>query len=181
VIKLLIAILATLNISACKVGRDSVKEQVRQIKSRNVTKIEELPVLPAYQQVSYNSGNLQDPFFLPANKIISKQPTSRPTRKIETVKGVQKKRPDYDRPREYLENYSLDSLTMVGTLKKSGEMWALIVDKSGIIHKVRIGNYLGQNSGKITDITEERIAIKELVPDSEGGWTTREANVGLKQ
>ena len=58
-------------------------------------------------------------------------------------------------------------------------MWGLVVDRSGIIHRVKSGNYLGENSGKINKITEDSIYLEELIPDEQGGWADRKANLSI--
>lgn len=73
-----------------------------------------------------------------------------------------------NRKREPLEWYSLDSLRMIGCLKKSGEYWALILDGRGRVYRVGLGNYLGQHAGKIEAIDEKKIAITEWLLDGQG-------------
>lgn len=172
--RLIISIIASLFLMSCGMTSGDAKDMVAKIKKSNDSKMEELPNLQEYEQIGYDADKLNDPFDIRPGQIVARNPVEMP------VVKVQQKKPDYDRPREYLESYSLDSLTMVGTLQKRGEMWALIVDRAGIIHKVKEGNYLGQNSGKITRITENNIDINEIISDEQGGWVTRNANVSLK-
>jgi len=90
-----------------------------------------------------------------------------------------KVRPDLNRPREPLEEYPLDSLRMVGILELKGTRWALIKTPDETIHRVRVGNYMGQNHGRITRITETQVDLIEIVPDGLGGWMERKAQVAL--
>ena len=85
--------------------------------------------------------------------------------------------PDPDRPREPLERFALDSLRMSGILERDGNRWALIRDSGGTVHRVRTGNYIGENHGEIKRITENRVEIVELVPAQEGGWREREVTL----
>lgn len=172
--KLIVPIISSLFLISCGITNSDIKEQISKIKKTNVSIMEELPKLREYEQIDYDGEKYHDPFDIPAGQMITRKTMELPATK------TQKQKPDYDRPREYLENYSLDSLTMVGTLKKRGEMWALIVDRSGIIHKVKEGNYLGQNSGKIIKITENNIDLDEIIPNEQSGWVTRNANLGIK-
>jgi type IV pilus assembly protein PilP len=90
--------------------------------------------------------------------------------------------PDLDRPREVLENFDLKSLTMVGTLQGvGGGLFALIRDGSGGIHRVRSGNYMGQNYGRIVGISETRIELIEIVPNGRGGWVERPRSLSLDE
>ena len=84
-------------------------------------------------------------------------------------------RPDSKRNREFLEQYSLDTLKMVGTLKLGGQMFGLVQTKDGLVHRVLPGNFIGQSEGKITDITPSKINVREIVPDGLGGYIERPA------
>ncbi|MCB1806986.1 MAG: pilus assembly protein PilP, partial [Candidatus Competibacteraceae bacterium] len=93
-------------------------------------------------------------------------------------------RPDLDRDKEELEKYSLGSLDMVGTFSDfdNEEIWALIKAPDGIVHRVRKGNYLGENFGEIFNISEDKIEILEIVPDPQaGGWKERDNFLSLAQ
>ena len=90
-------------------------------------------------------------------------------------------RPDSKRNREFLEQFSLDTLKMVGTLKLSGQMFGLVQTKDGLVHRVVSGNYMGQADGKIADITPSKISVVEIVPDGLGGYMERRASLGLNE
>jgi type IV pilus assembly protein PilP len=87
-------------------------------------------------------------------------------------------RPDPNRRKEELESYALDSLRMVGTLEQEEQTWGLVKTSDGTIHRVAPGNYLGQNDGRITQISEEKIELIELVPTG-SGFLEKEAAVAL--
>lgn len=89
-------------------------------------------------------------------------------------------KPDFDRRREILENYPLDTLKMVGTLRKPGLSYALLqVDKA--VYQIKVGNYVGQNFGIVTKVTESGLEIKESVQDASGEWTVREVKLELQE
>lgn len=88
-------------------------------------------------------------------------------------------RPNFDRNREELETYTLDSLRMVGTLEQGDATWGIVRSPDAIIHRVKVGNYVGKNHGKIVAIMEEKIDIQEIVPDNQGGWMERDASLAL--
>lgn len=95
-------------------------------------------------------------------------------------KGTGGVHPNLERRREALESYPLDTLHMVGTLSKPGMTYALIqADKS--VYQVKVGNYIGQNLGMITKITENEIELKEVVQDASGEWVEREAKLELQE
>ena len=85
-----------------------------------------------------------------------------------------------DRRREPLEAYPLESLKMVGTLTK-GKMVHALVQADKNLHQVKIGNYMGQNFGIITDINENEVKLKELVPDSLGDYMERTSTLQLQE
>lgn len=88
--------------------------------------------------------------------------------------------PDQDRPKEVLEAFDLDRLKMVGTLAKSGIVQAL-VRADDRVYSVRVGNYMGNNYGKVISVTPEAILLQETVEDLNGEWTTREIRVELTE
>lgn len=88
-------------------------------------------------------------------------------------------RPDPNRRREELEGYPLDTLKMVGTLEKQSHYWGLVQTKDRMIHRVELGNYLGENYGRILDIDEDRISLRELIQDGAGGYLERQASLAL--
>ena len=89
-------------------------------------------------------------------------------------------KPDVERRRESLEAFPLDTLKMVGTLQKPGLNYALIqADK--IVFQVKSGNYMGQNFGMVTGITETAVELKEIVQDASGEWVERKAKLELQE
>jgi type IV pilus assembly protein PilP len=89
-------------------------------------------------------------------------------------------KPDNNRPKEYLERFTLDSLVMVGSLERSGQDWTLIKDPDGGIHRVQVGNFLGRDHGKIVEMGDTFVAVIEIVPDgTEDGWVERPRTIEL--
>jgi type IV pilus assembly protein PilP len=78
-----------------------------------------------------------------------------------------------------LENYPLDTLKLVGTLRQSGRTYGLLQTKDGLVHRVLPGNHVGQNDGRITTISDSRISVVELVPNGTGGYVERPASIQL--
>lgn len=89
--------------------------------------------------------------------------------------------PDTSRRREALEAFPLDTLRMVGTLAQKNGMWAIIKAPDGLVYRVTRNNYLGQNYGRITKISEEKVELTEIVPDGLGGWQERQASLVLAE
>lgn len=131
-------------------------------------KVPPLPEIKPFPVVSYEAGELTDPFN--PKKI-------EPDKKQKVGAGLQ---PDLNRRREPLESYPLESLKMVGTLLQGKRMHAL-VQADRALHQVRVGNYLGQNFGVITAITETEVTLKELTQDSAGDWVERTSMLQLQE
>ncbi len=157
-------IIAVLFLAAC--GGDEhqdLKEELKNIAKDLRGRIEPLPVVKPYEPVPYQAFELSDPFG--AAKI-----------ELAIAAAVKSKgganAPDTTRPKEPLEAYPLESLKMVGTLAQKGVTYALVRAASSV-YRVKAGNYLGQNFGVITGITDNQINLKELVQDASGDWTER--------
>ena len=143
--------------------RQWMKESTKDFKG----KIPPLPEIKSFPTVAYEAGDLVEPYN--ASKI-------EPERKA----GGGGIKPDLDRRKEPLEAYPLESLKMVGTLTK-GKMVHALVQADKNLHQVKIGNYMGQNFGIITDINETEVQLKELVPDSLGDYTERTSTLQLQE
>ena len=87
--------------------------------------------------------------------------------------------PDTNRVKETLEKFSLENIRYVGILKSDKKISGF-VEAEGYVYTVGIGNYLGQNYGKIQDITENSIILNELIEDSTGNWVSRKAELLLQ-
>ena len=146
---------------------------VAEVKSRPATPIEALPEIRPYEAFIYSAGHLRSPF-----------ETARPEAIGELGSLEQcatQVRPDPNRVREELEDYALQSLKMVGSMRQSGEAWALIRQDSGSIHRVQVGNHLGLNHGQITSISEQNLQLMEIVPNGQGCWEARPMQLEVDQ
>lgn len=129
-------------------------------------KIPPLPQVKPYEPVAYDAGNLIDPF----------KPAKIAPEKKNGGGGL---KPDFDRPREPLEAYPLESLKYVGVMTRKNASYA-IIQVDGSLYQVRTGNYLGQNFGVITKVSESEVALKELVQDAAGDWIERVSSLLLQ-
>ena len=130
-------------------------------------KVEPPPDIKPYEPFAYdNATSLPDPF------------KPRKTKAGGAGRGGLNQ-PDFDRPKEELEDYPLESLKMVGYLSQKGVGHAVLRSSEGKIHQVRLGNYIGLNFGQITSISETELTVKEMVQDSAGDWTERESSLQL--
>ncbi|MDN6320562.1 MAG: pilus assembly protein PilP [Marinobacter sp.] len=134
--------------------------------------VEPLPEFSAYEAFSYSAADRRAPFEPPMDVQLT----------MVDEKPVSDVEPNLDRPKEVLENFDLKNLDMVGTLKGvSGNLFALIRDNTGGIHRVRSGNYMGQSYGRIIGVSETRIELVEIVPNGRGGWVERPRSLTLDE
>ena len=84
-----------------------------------------------------------------------------------------------NRSKEYLEQFPLDTLDMVGMMSRGDSQYALLKTSDGLIHRVSVGNYIGQNEGRVLFISESSIDVEELVADGVGSFYKRQASIGL--
>jgi len=164
--RIAIAIVVALVLAGC--GGEShqdLRDWMREQGKGAQGKLEPLPQIRPYEPFAYNAFDLPDPF---------------KPRKIEPAKGGGPG-PDLARRREPLESFPLESLSMVGTLAKDKSMYALVRTPDKDIYQVRSGNFMGQNFGVVTGISDTEIKLKELVQDSAGDWTERSSSLQLQQ
>lgn len=129
-------------------------------------KIEPPPEVKPYEPFNYdNSTNLPDPFK-------PRKPEMRGSHS-----GLNQ--PDFERHKEELEEFPLESLKMVGYLFQNNIAYAVIRSPDSKLHRVQTGNYMGQNFGKITEITDGEVRLKEMVQDSAGDWSERTSSLQL--
>ena len=128
-----------------------------------------IPTFKAYEAFGYSATAMRSPFERPIE-----------VRDIAQLQAVSAIKPDDNRAKEFLEQFTFDSLSMVGTLDKGDASWVLIRDPVGGVHRVTIGNYLGRHHGKITETAETYVAVIEIVSDgSEDGWVERPRTIKL--
>jgi type IV pilus assembly protein PilP len=171
-------IVVTLMLGACVRSKSDLEQYVQDVKKNAKGKVEPLPAPRQIKQVTYSAQSLRSPFVLTGGTYAN-APSTVTSASGEVIK--QDPRPDLDRPREYLEQFSLASMTMVGTLSKKDSNWGLVRDGNGMIHAVKAGDYLGLNSGVIVAITPDQIRMNETVPNGAGGWMQSRAVLNLVQ
>lgn len=163
--------LACLSLIACSSNEHSdLKAWVQEVKSRQKGAIAPLPEVKTVATFAFDPDGLRNPFEL------SKDPEK--AAEIKVSNGIQ---PDLMRHKQELETYSLDSLRMVGTVNLKGTVWGLVRANDGTIHRVKNGNYLGQNHGRVIQIMDERINLMEILPDGPAAWRERQASLALAE
>lgn len=151
-------------VAGCGNDNRDLQAWIDNTKAKPGGPIEPLPEIHPAPSFAYEAGNRRSPFV-----------PDTPVRAPDTA-GIG---PDLDRPREPLESEPLDALTMVGTLSNVAGKFGLVLDSGGLIHRVQVGNFMGQNYGRITDITESEIKLVEIIRDGLGGYYERPASIAL--
>lgn len=145
-------------------GMDDLKQFVNDSGEGLRGKIEPLPEIRPYVSFAYDAFDLPDPF---------------KPRKLQPGKGGGGLQPDLNRAKEKLEEFPLENLKMVGTLRQNEVNYGLVKTSDGSLYRVKIGNYMGQNFGIITKITDTEIVMTEIVQDSTGNWIERNTSINL--
>ena len=142
----------------------NLEEWSANVRARPAPPLDPLPVMQQFETFEYAAQGLRDPF---SDAFANEGGGSGP-------------RPDSNRRKQTLEQFPLDSLDMVGTLGAGSGLVALVMAPDKVTYRVNPGVYMGQNDGRVTSISEDRIELVELVPDGAGGWLERPASVALE-
>lgn len=144
-----------------------------KVDAQKVSSIDALPDIQPYETYLYRSDDRRDPF--------TDTVATDDTEVDVTDDSI---RPPTNHRKEALEAFPLDSLRMVGTLKREDKLWAIVKiqnNPDGGIHRIITGNYLGQNYGRVIGVSEEKINLIEVIPNGLGGWREREASIALSE
>jgi type IV pilus assembly protein PilP len=162
--KRLLVPVALVVLGGCSSEINELKQFVKESDKGLPRKIEPLPAVKPFEPFTYEGFDLPDPF---------------KPRKLSAPQGsAGGLAPDLNRRKEPLEAFPLEQLKMVGTLSQGKDTFALVrADKT--LYRVKKGNYMGQNFGLITDVTESEIKLKEIVQDSAGDWAERQSALPL--
>jgi len=159
---------ALLGLAACGGDMDDLDQYINEVKSRPGGRIDPLPEIEPYEVFTYmaDAQGVRSPFVPDTPQVATSGQDG----------GVG---PDPNRSREFLEGFPLDTLSMVGTLYMGDTMYGLVQTSDGLIHRVVPGNYLGQNDGRIANISESEIQLVEIISDGIGGYIERDAAISL--
>ncbi len=156
-----------LTISACSQDVSDLQTFIAQTKTSHVGSVKPIPQFKPYDSFSYSAAELRDPFV--ANVDLEDDETTKSSLL----------NPDSSRPRQPLEIFPLDTLSMVGTLEQNEQLWGLIKDPQNIVHRIQVGNYMGQSEGRIIEINDSAVHLVEIVPDGIGGYIERDASIAI--
>ncbi len=143
---------------------------IDEVKRKPAGRVEPIPPYPSFEGFSYSAASKRSPFDKPID-----------IQRRVFAKSGSNVRPDFNRTKEFLEGFDIASLSMVGTLKKGGTLWALVRHTSGEIKPVAPGHYMGKNHGKIINIDNTKIELIEIVSDGLDGWVERPRLIALAE
>ena len=150
-------------------GFSDLRQYMDEVRARPKGSIEPLPKFQPYEPFTYSASSLRSPFQPPVKiDVANKQ------------KGSRDVKPDETRVKQFLEGFNIEVFEMVGTLRNDSGVFGLVQGAGGV-HRVKQGDYLGRNHGKIVSIDEANIDVIEIVPDGEGGWLERPRSITLKE
>ncbi|WP_027147900.1 pilus assembly protein PilP [Methylobacter tundripaludum] len=143
-----------------------------EVKARPKEPIKPLPEIKVIEPFMFKPDGLRDPF--------------KPLEQPEQAQGIDVSagsgiKPDTSRRKEELEAFPLDGLRMVGTIDMKSSLWGLVKASDGTIYRVKVGNYVGKNYGKVIRIVSDKIELMEIVPDKPGTWREQPASIVLTE
>jgi type IV pilus assembly protein PilP len=166
---ILVACVAVL--SACAADQDELQQWMEQQKREVKPNVEPLSPPKKFIPQPYAALGAVEPFSTQKLTVALKQEARQPNSLLAA---------EINRRKEPLEAYPVDSMTMVGSVMRNGQQFALLrVDN--LLYQVKTGDYLGQNYGKITKISETDVAYREIVQDAAGEWIERSSALQLQE
>lgn len=165
----LIAAGCALALTGCGGNYNDLDAFMAETKARPAGVIQPTPTFKAYKSFTYSASGLRAPFERPIE-----------VQDLVRLGADSNVKPDPDRPPEYLERFPLEALHMVGSLEIAGQLWALIQDGTGGVHRVRVGNYMGRNHGRVVELSSTDLTLVEIVPTGNEGWVERPRKLELR-
>ncbi len=158
-------------LSGCDAGREfsDLQAYMDEVRARPKGSIEPLPQFQPYEPFTYSAAGMRSPFQKPVKIDVASQ-----------QKGSKDIKPDEARIKQFLEGFNIEAFQMVGTLSGGTGEYALVKGAGGV-YRVKIGDYLGSNHGRVVAIDEAKVDVIEIVPDGEGGWLERPRSLALSE
>ncbi|WP_066702078.1 pilus assembly protein PilP [Curvibacter delicatus] len=155
-------------------SEDELRQWMAEQRSQTRPRVTPIPEPKQFKPEPYAQAGAVEPF--------SKEKLAQALKRESSQSAVSSAliAPELARRKEPLEAFPLDSMTMVGSLLKEGKPVAL-VKVDNLLYQVRPGNYLGQNYGRITKITETQVTLREIAQDAVGEWVERPATLQLQE
>lgn len=142
---------------------------MNEMRLRVPGKIEPTPAFRSYPTFTYSAANLRSPFSRQVRVDLA-----------DRQHGSRNVKPDPARVKQYLEGFNIEQFEMVGTISNAVGSFALLRGAGGV-HRLKVGDYLGRNDGRIVAINASQVEVLEIVPDGEGAWLERPRTLPLKE
>ena len=155
-------------------GQDELREWMQTERSQIRPQVKPIPEPTKFEPQAYTAEQAIPPFSDEKLANVLRATDASPVSNSALIA------PELNRRKQPLEAYPLDAMAMVGSLTRQGQLVALIKVDS-LLYQVRPGQYLGQNYGKITKISETEVVLREIVQDAIGEWTERPAALQLQE
>ncbi len=151
------------SLTACDNSNDvgDLDAYLNEVRLRAPGKIEPTPTFRSYPTFTYSAANLRSPFSRQVRVDLAGQ-----------KRGSRNVTPDLNRVKQYLEGFNIEQFEMVGTISNATGSFALLRGAGGV-HRLKVGDYLGRNDGRIVAISGSQVDVIEIVPDGEGAWLER--------
>lgn len=173
-LRLTLCLAAVALVAACGASDEKqIQEWMAEVKASMKPTTQPVPEPKEFSPYAYEGRGSVDPF--DPQKIV--MAVARQQQARVSASAI---KPDLERRRETLEGFPLDQIRMVGMMRQAGANVALL-ETNGATHLVRVGNYVGQNFGLITRISETEVQLKEIVQDAAGEWVERPAKLELQE
>jgi type IV pilus assembly protein PilP len=159
------------SLTACDNSNDvgDLDAYLNEVRLRAPGKIEPTPTFRSYPTFTYSAANLRSPFSRQIRVDLAGQ-----------KRGSRNVTPDLNRVKQYLEGFNIEQFEMVGTISNATGSFALLRGAGGV-HRLKVGDYLGRNDGRIVAISGSQVDVIEIVPDGEGAWLERPRTLPLKE
>jgi len=142
---------------------------MNEVRLRPAGRIEPTPTFRSYPTFTYSAANLRSLFSRQVRVDLAGQ-----------QRGSRNVKPDPNRVKQYLEGFNIEQFEMVGTISNASGSFALLRG-AGAVHRLKVGDYLGRNDGRIVAISATQVDVVEIVPDGEGAWLERPRTIPLKE
>ncbi|BCX65767.1 pilus assembly protein PilP [Pseudomonas izuensis] len=164
-------VVVLVQLTGCGSGNDfsDLDAYMNEMRLRAPGKIEPTPTFRSYPTFTYSAANLRSPFSRQVRIDLAGQP-----------RGSRNVKPDPNRVKQYLEGFNIEQFEMVGTISNASGSFALLRGAGGV-HRLKVGDYLGRNDGRIVAINASQVDVVEIVPDGQGAWLERPRTLPLKE
>ena len=156
-------------LSACAPEIDDLVAYTQQVRATTAVQVDPYPEFKSQPAFVYDASGFRSPFARPLDR----------TTPVVTAAKSNCLQPDFDRKKEKLEKYGLDSLRLSGTFTTQGVRWVIFKTNEGSLLKARKGSHVGLFYGRITSINDDSIKIEQLLPDGAGCWQREETTLTM--